>query len=116
MKTLSFTLAFHRQGFGFSTGALEENEDGYKYGTTRYDNGVLYSTLNTSGVIPLLRSDLYDSERLQVEYSVAQTLVHEMIHAVAFIKALNIGEDPFGTEPYFDQQRKHIFLLPRNSD
>ncbi|TVY83745.1 hypothetical protein LSUE1_G001148 [Lachnellula suecica] len=63
--------------------------------------------MNISNIEPLLNSNLTDAERLNGQWYVANTIVHEMMHLIKFVRKRYDSDENYRTmtgEPYFEDE------------
>jgi hypothetical protein len=72
-----FTNKTHSSGSVWGITKIDRKKDGSKVRTY----------LSHEGLLPLLRPDLNDAERMSIEWFLANTLVHEMMVSLGSLKS-----------------------------
>ncbi|CAG8961579.1 hypothetical protein HYFRA_00006113 [Hymenoscyphus fraxineus] len=101
----NFTITFAEDSMDALTGKLGGIKDAMAYTLMFEVKSTIFMMISIKHVLPLLRQDLNDCERRQLELSLATTIVHETTHAIELVKYRELYNKRQSLEPYFDQQR-----------
>lgn len=77
IEDYNLTLSFERRSTDFLFG-MDDPKQGRANGVTSHAWKTLWVLLNTAIIAPLFRDDLDDFEKRQLEWIIANTLLHEM--------------------------------------